>query len=358
MDERSVAWLSVGRAAVPDSVKQAVLSVFPDPIDALMADVSAMGSNRQSMAPQQTLDSFVRHDEMRRDIEWLSAPGRSVLGFSDPRFSRLLREIPNPPTVIYCEGELALLGQPAIAVVGSRNPTPVGCESAMRFAGAIGDHRVTVVSGLALGIDSVAHRGALDTAGSTIAVCATGLDMVYPRCHRNLAREIKESGLMLSEFPPGTGVRRHHFPQRNRLISGLSLGTLIVEAGLGSGSLITAGFAADQGREVFALPGSVNSPLSRGPHQLIRDGACLVETPSQILEALCLAKVEKTGHDPQVDKPARDGGILDFVDFAPTPINEIAQRSGLTIAKISAMLIRVELQGLVKTCAGGYIRLR
>lgn len=182
--------------------------------------------------------------------------------------------------------------------------------------------------------------------------------MVYPRCHRNLAREIKESGLMLSEFPPGTGVRRHHFPQRNRLISGLSLGTLIVEAGLGSGSLITAGFAADQGREVFALPGSVNSPLSRGPHQLIRDGACLVETPSQILEALCLAKVEKTGHDPQVDKPARDGGILDFVDFAPTPINEIAQRSGLTIAKISAMLIRVELQGLVKTCAGGYIRLR
>ena len=358
MDERSVAWLSVGRAAVPDSVKQAVLSVFPDPIDALRADVSAMGSNRQSMAPQQTLDSFVRHDEMRRDIEWLSAPGRSVLGFSDPRFSRLLREIPNPPTVIYCEGELALLGQPAIAVVGSRNPTPVGCESAMRFAGAIGDHRVTVVSGLALGIDSVAHRGALDTAGSTIAVCATGLDMVYPRCHRNLAREIKESGLMLSEFPPGTGGRRHHFPQRNRLISGLSLGTLIVEAGLGSGSLITAGFAADQGREVFALPGSVNSPLSRGPHQLIRDGACLVETPSQILEALCLAKVEKTGHDPQVDKPARDGGILDFVDFAPTPINEIAQRSGLTIAKISAMLIRVELQGLVKTCAGGYIRLR
>ena len=332
--------------------------MFPDPIDALRVDVSAMGSNRQSMAPQQTLDSFVRHDEMRRDIEWLSAPGRSVLGFSDPRFSRLLREIPNPPTVIYCEGELALLGQPAIAVVGSRNPTPVGCESAMRFAGAIGDHRVTVVSGLALGIDSVAHRGALDTAGSTIAVCATGLDMVYPRCHRNLAREIKESGLMLSEFPPGTAVRRHHFPQRNRLISGLSLGTLIVEAGLGSGSLITAGFAADQGREVFALPGSVNSPLSRGPHQLIRDGACLVETPSQILEALCLAKVEKTGHDPQVDKPARDGGILDFVDFAPTPINEIAQRSGLTIAKISAMLIRVELQGLVKTCAGGYIRLR
>ena len=317
-----------------------------------------MGSNRQSMAPQQTLDSFVGHDEMRRDIEWLSAPGRSVLGFSDPRFSRLLREIPNPPTVIYCEGELALLGQPAIAVVGSRNPTPVGCESAMHFAGAIGDHRVTVVSGLALGIDGVAHRGALDTAGSTIAVCATGLDMVYPHCCRTLAREIKESGLMLSEFPPGTGVRRHHFPQRNRLISGLSLGTLIVEAGLGSGSLIRAGFSADQGREVFALPGSVNSPLLRGPHQLIRDGAFLVETPSQILEALCLAKVEKTGHDPQVDKPARDGGILDFVDFAPTPINEIAQRSRLTIAKISAMLIRVELQGLVKTCAGGYIRLR
>ena len=358
MDERSTAWLSVGRAAVPDAVKQAVLSVFPDPIDALRADVSAMSSNRQSMTSKQTLASFVRHDELRRDIEWLSAPGRSVLGVSDPRFSRLLREIPNPPTIIYCEGELGLLDRPAIAVVGSRNPTPVGCESAMRFAGAIGDHRVTVVSGLALGIDSVAHRGALNTAGATVAVCATGLDTVYPRCHRNLAREIKESGLILSEFPPGIGVRRHHFPQRNRLISGLSLGTLIVEAGIGSGSLITAGFAADQGREVFALPGSVNSPLSRGPHQLIRDGACLVETPSQILEAVSLAKVGQIGHDDRVEKPARDGGILGFVDFAPTPINEIAQRSGLTMAKISAMLIRMELQGLVKTCAGGYIRLR
>ena len=161
----------------------------------------------------------------------------------------------------------------------------------MRFAGTMGDHQVTVVSGLALGIDSVAHRGALHTAGSTIAVCATGLDTVYPQCHRNSAREINESGLILSEFPPGTGVRRHHLPQRNRLKSALSPGILFIEAGLDSGSLITAGFAANQGREVFALPGSVNSALSRGPHLLIRDGACLVETPSQILEALALAKV-------------------------------------------------------------------
>ncbi len=358
MDDRSTAWLRVGRAAVPDSVKQAVLSIFPDPIDALTADLSAVGSNRQSTVRRQTLDNFVRHDQVRQDIEWLAAPGRSVLGLSDPRFSRLLREIPNPPAIIYCEGELALLDRPAIAVVGSRNPTPVGCESAMRFADAIGNHKVTVVSGLALGIDSVAHRGALDTAGSTIAVCATGLDTVYPRCHRNLAGEIRNAGLMLSEFPPGTGVRRHHFPQRNRLISGLSLGTLIVEAGLGSGSLITAGFAADQGREVFALPGSVNSPLSRGPHQLIRDGACLVETPNQILESLSLVEVEKIARETEVEEPVKVAGILGFVDFAPTPINDIAQRSGLTIAKISAMLIRMEMQGLVKTCAGGYIRLR
>ena len=155
MDERSVAWLSVGRAAVPDSVKQAVLSVFPDPIDALRADISAIGPSRQSMTPKQTLAGFVRHDELRRDIEWLSAPRRSVLGVSDPRFSRLLREIPNPPTVIYCEGELDLLDQPAVAVVGSRSPTPVGCESAMRFAGAMGDHQVTVVSGLALGLSLI-----------------------------------------------------------------------------------------------------------------------------------------------------------------------------------------------------------
>jgi DNA processing protein len=163
---------------------------------------------------------------------------------------------------------------------------------------------------------------------------------------------------MLSEFPPGVGVRRHHFPQRNRLISGLSLGTVVVEAGLGSGSLITAGFAADQGREVFAVPGSVNSPLSRGPHQLIRDGACLVETPVHVLESLSMLEVEEKPEQAPNNPPVWCAEILGFVDFAPTPINQIAEHSGLTMAKISAMLIRMEMQGLVKTCAGGYIRLR
>ena len=358
MDDRSLAWLQIGRAAVAESVKRAVLEIFPDPVDALKADLSVLRHGKPCTYRRQALDSFVNRSGLRRDIDWLSMPGRSVIGLTDPLFPQLLREIANPPAILYCEGEASFLSRPAVAVVGSRNPTPVGSESASRFAGAIGGHGATVVSGLALGIDSAAHRGALGTRGSTIAVCATGLDTIYPRCHRKLACDITDAGLMLSEFPPGVGVRRHHFPQRNRLISGLSLGTVVVEAGLGSGSLITAGFAADQGREVFAVPGSVNSPLSRGPHQLIRDGACLVETPVHVLESLSMLEVKEKPEQAPNNPPAWCAEILGFVDFAPTPINQIAEHSGLTMAKISAMLIRMEMQGLVKTCAGGYIRLR
>jgi len=358
MDDRSLAWLQIGRAAVAESVKRAVLEFFPDPVDALKADLSALQQGKRCIYRRQALDSFVNRADVQRDIDWLSTPRRYVIGLTDPLFPGLLREISNPPAILYCEGETSLLSRPAVAVVGSRNPTPVGSESASRFAGTIGDHEATVVSGLALGIDSAAHRGALDTRGSTIAVCATGLDTVYPRCHRKLACEIIDAGLMLSEFPPGVGVRRHHFPQRNRLISGLSLGTVVVEAGLRSGSLITAGFAADQGREVFAVPGSVNSPLSRGPHQLIRNGACLVETPAQILESLSMLEVKEKPEKAANKPPTWCAEILGYIDFAPTPINRIAEHSGLTMAKISAMLIRMEMQGLVKTCAGGYIRLR
>jgi len=358
MDDRSIAWLRIGRAAVAESVKRAVLSFFPDPIEALKANLSALKYGKQYASRRHTLGSLVKSADVRRDIDWLSSAGRSVIGLTDPLFPGLLGEISSPPAVLYCEGRTSLLSRPAVAVVGSRNPTPVGVESAARIAGAIGDCEITVVSGLALGIDSAAHRGALDTRGSTIAVCATGLDIVYPRCHRKLASEIIDLGLMLSEFPPGVGVRRHHFPQRNRLISGLSLATVVVEAGLGSGSLITAGFAADQGREVFAVPGSVNSPLSRGPHQLIRDGACLVETPVQILEALSVPEVAEKAEDTHEKPPVWCAEVLGFVDFAPTPINQIAEQTGLTMSKLSAMLIRMEMEGLVRTCAGGYIRLR
>ncbi|HCK76948.1 MAG TPA: DNA-protecting protein DprA, partial [Gammaproteobacteria bacterium] len=213
MDERSLAWLQIGRAAVAESVKRTVLKFFPDPVDALKADLSAWRQRKQCIYGCQVLDSFVNRVGLQQDIDWLSTPGRYVVGLTDPIFPELLREIANPPAILYCEGEASLLLGPSVAVVGSRNPTPVGSENAFRFASTIGDHETTVVSGLALGIDSAAHRGALHTRGSTIAVCATGLDMVYPRCHQKLACEIVDVGLMLSEFPPGVGVRRHHFPQ-------------------------------------------------------------------------------------------------------------------------------------------------
>jgi len=358
MDDTNFAWAHIGRAAFPEAVKRTVLQFYPDPLEALHADLSALsGQARADCATGPTLASRCDPRMVAQDTQWLDQAQRSVIGLTDPLFPSLLGEISCPPTVLYCEGDSALLREPALAIVGSRNPTPVGAELAHAFAMELSASGIVVVSGLALGIDSAAHRGALKAPGPTIAVCATGLDTVYPRTHQRLARQVTATGLTLSEFPPGTGVRRHHFPQRNRIISGLSLGTLVVEAAGGSGSLITAGFAADQGREVFAIPGSVHSPLSRGPHQLIRDGACLVESVQQILQALPLPQKALEPAQCAEKPPSWCSTALTAIDFAPTSVDLIAKRSGLTISDLCAMLIRMELAGLVRSCRGGFIRL-
>lgn len=223
---------------------------------------------------------------LKPDLDWLGEPHHYLLVWSDPDYPPLLREIPDPPVMLYVMGDRRVLSRPQLAIVGSRNPTPMGRENARAFAKSLAGAGLVITSGMALGIDGAAHRGALEAGGKTIAVAGTGLDRVYPSRHRDLAHDIVRHGALVSEFPLGTPPKPENFPVRNRLISGLSLGTLVVEAALQSGSLITARLATEQGREVFAIPGSIHSPQSRGCHALIRQGVKLVETAQDILEEL------------------------------------------------------------------------
>ena len=358
MDAQCLDWLRVARSRLPDGAKRLLLERYPDPARALTADFSRISSAaRLPGSGRLMMKSFCDAQAVARDRAWLKRTAATVVGLTDPHYPRLLRQIPDPPVVLYCLGDTGLLQVPALAIVGSRNPTPVGREIARNLARQLAGGGAVIVSGLAVGIDGAAHQGALDAKGATIAVCATGLDTVYPRYHQQLAGLIGHSGLLVSEFPPGTGVKRYHFPRRNRIISGLTLGTLIVEAARKSGSLITAFFAAEQGREVLAVPGSIHSPLSRGPHRLLRDGARLVESIADILEELPALGMAPAASDSAAAGSVRANPVLDAVDFAPTSVDQIMERSGLTITEVCAMLIRMELAGAVRSCAGGYIRL-
>ena len=246
-------------------------------------------------------------------------------------------------------GRRELLARPCLAVVGSRNATPQGASDAERFARAFSDAGLTIVSGLALGIDAAAHRGGLEGAGSTIAVLGTGADILYPQRNRELGERIARDGLIVSEFPLGTPPHGANFPRRNRVISGLARGCLVVEAALASGSLITARFAAEQGREVFAIPGSIHSPHSKGCHALIKQGAKLVESAQDLLQEL---GVEAAVAASTAAVPA-DAGLLAQLGYDPCDIDTICARSGLTADRVSAMLLQLELDGKVARLPGG-----
>lgn len=300
--------------------------------------------------------------EIDRDLRWLEQPNHQLVSWEDVRFPGLLRHIPNPPVVLFVQGNPDLLRAPQLAIVGSRNPTASGRTTAKQFAQFLAASGLTITSGMAIGVDGAAHEGALDELGSTIAVTATGLDRLYPNCHRELAQRIAEKGALISEFPLGTPVRRGHFPRRNRIISGLALGTLVVEAARDSGSLITAREAVNQGREVFAIPGSIHNPLTRGCHDLIRQGAKLVETVQDILEEI--APMLGKPDPPATARPAipiptdLDSNcrrLLAALEFDPLPNDILIQRSGLTAAEVSSMLLLLELQGYVSSVPGrGY----
>ncbi len=279
----------------------------------------------------------------------------------DEAFPELLAQLQDPPEELYVLGDIDALHLPSLAIVGSRNPTRTGARNAHEFASFLGKTGFCIVSGLAQGIDTAAHRGALDAGAPTVAFLGTGIDRVYPAANRDLAHEIARNGALVSEFPLGTHPEKWHFPRRNRLISGLSLGTIVVEAARRSGSLITARLAAEQGREVFALPGSIHNPLARGCHQLIRSGAKLVETGEDIV-----AELEPlVGHMLQAGNAGKDeakkpfvhdgeyGDLLKVLDHDPSSVEFLAEQSGLTIDQVSSMLLILELEGKVEALSGG-----
>ncbi len=345
-------WLRFSHARVPIARKRAVLRATPD-IETALEQIGLLPVN----AGGHTItDALVALAPLRRDRLWLEDKARMIVGLTSPAFPERLRQIVDPPVLFYIEGQAVNWGRPAVAVVGTRNPTPSGEEFAFLLAYGLAQQGIIVVSGLARGIDSAAHEGALAAGGQTVAVCATGLDSVYPRENRRLAARIKTGGSLLSEFQIGTTVRRHHFPQRNRLISGLTQGTVVVEAGSRSGSLITARMAAEQGRTVFAVPGSVSSPLSKGVNALLRDGARLVETVADITDELSLVPVITRAERPRQRSGLAPASLMDAIDDVPTPIDRLVRRTGLTVAEVSAILLSMELNGDVTRVAGGFVK--
>jgi len=289
---------------------------------------------------------------IEKSLRWLSTPGHHLLALGDADYPQALLQIPDPPTVIYAVGRVEFLGHPSLAVVGSRNATPQGARDAEAFARDLSAAGLTIVSGLALGIDGAAHRGGLSQRGSTVAVLGTGADRVYPAGHRELAHEIADRGCLASEFPLGTPPASGNFPQRNRLISGLARGVLVIEAAERSGSLITARYALEQGREVFALPGSIHSPLAKGCHKLIREGAKLVECAQDVLTELGIA-ADPPDQSANAKERETSSSLLRAMGHGPVTVDEIARATGQSAAEISAELARLEISGRVEPVAGG-----
>jgi DNA processing protein len=315
---------------------------------------------------------------LEQDLAYIAnQPDLHCLRFDDALYPRLLREIPKPPPMLFVRGDVACLSLPQLAMVGSRNPTAGGLENAERFARYLAECGFAITSGLALGIDAAAHQGALNARGKTIAVMGTGIDLIYPARHRTLAQSILDAGgALVSEFPLGVSSQAANFPQRNRIISGLSGGTLVVEAAVQSGSLITASYALQHDREVFAIPGSIHNPLARGCHQLIRQGATLVETAQDIVDQLAgliSYKRQEISRDKQSslfsgsDHTQEDAALpvldeseqalLDALGFDPLPLDLLAERTGADVGSLSAGLIGLEIKGLVQQIGACYQRI-
>ena len=359
VDARAAAWVSLQLTGAGPRRLVELLQSFGSPQAVLDASVAQL----QRVVPVATarqIGAGAPPDRRAAALAWLAEPGHDLVALDDADYPRPLLEIGDPPPLIYCLGHRELLARPALAIVGSRNATPQGVADAEAFAAALSAAGLTIVSGLALGIDAAAHRGALTRAGSSIAVVGTGLDRVYPARNRELAHDLAARGLLVSEFAPGTPPLPSNFPRRNRIISGLARGLLVVEATLESGSLITARLAAEQGREVFALPGSIHSPFSKGCHRLIRDGAKLVETAQDILEELSLAvplPVPGAGGPATVESVADDDpdaeSVLAALGHAPVDVDTLVERTGRPAAVVVAALTTLELDGRAAALAGG-----
>ena len=328
----------------PVGIFSAKQSQLCEIVDDNIARVILRGANTELVAPT---------------LKWLQKENAHVVTLADSNYPKALLEIPNPPALLYAIGHLHWLNHPSIAMVGSRSSTPQGEKNASDFAYSLCSHGLCVVSGMALGIDGAAHLGALKANGATIAVVGTGLDIVYPAKHRDLAHKIAERGLIISEFSLGTPSRAQNFPRRNRLISGLSLGCLVVEANVASGSLITARLSAEQGREVFAIPGSIHSPVAKGCHQLIKQGAKLVENVQDILEEIrnLLPANSPNGLVDSKESHSAIGletnTVLNCMGFDAIDFDTVQSLCALTTDALSAMMMMLELEGKITTLAGG-----
>ncbi len=309
----------------------------------------------------QAIEQFDWH-LIAADLAWLEHPNNEVITLEDPCYPTQLKETYDPPPLLFLRGNKQLLNRPQLAIVGSRNPSAVGRQIAFDFAYSMANQGFVVTSGMALGIDAASHEGALKATGQTIAVAGTGLDRVYPAVHKKLATAIVDSGLMISEFPPGTAAKAENFPRRNRIISGLCLGLLVVEAAKKSGSLITARLALEQNREVFAIPGSIQNPLARGCNALIREGATLVESIDDILQELPHYNQRysvKPATAQQTELDLAQQQLLNLVMFSPTSVDELVEQSQYSAEVISSMLLILELYGYVSAApGGGYLRTR
>lgn len=363
LETERAAWLAVHRTSGIGAVTfLKLLSVFQNPRNILKASRTQLSECSLS---NETIDSLRSPDwpQIEKDCQWLDANQASVITISDKDYPPLLKEISDPPPVLFVLGDKNLLITEQLAIVGSRTPTPMGERSAEEFAENLAEVGWTITSGMALGIDTACHRGALKaTKGNTIAVIGTGIDRVYPARNRDLAHQITQKGAIISEFPLGTSPLPGNFPRRNRIISGMSRGVFVVEAALRSGSLITAKQALEQGREVFALPGSIHNPLSRGCHSLIRQGAKLVETAEHIYEEL----IEILPNRPQVNIEDHNSQeailelddeyklVLNHVGFEPTAVDTVVGQSGLTADAVCSMLLVLELQGYIVSLQGGH----
>ena len=323
---------------------------------------AASGSVLREVELPEAAREFLRAanaDQVADDLDWLEASGARIVLASDADYPPLLLAAPGAPAALYVLGSVAALSTAQLAMVGSRSATAAGCVTAREFAAFFARAGLTITSGLATGIDGASHEGALAGGGLTVAVCATGLDRVYPREHHALARRIAAHGALLSELPPGTAPLRENFPRRNRLIAALTLGTLVVEAARKSGSLITARHAADYGREVFAIPGSIHSAVSRGVHGLIKDGAHLVEEAADVLSQLRIpqpppavtTQSASAPAAPELDKEYEM--LLDALGFEPATMDALVARTELPGESVASMLLILELQGRVATSPGG-----
>lgn len=354
-------------------VRQSVLQAVDNLCDVLSlssATLKAIGLDGETLtgilAWQHQDSNHPLMVEVAGIVDACNSANITILTWPDRDYPEALRHIHNPPLALYCLGDTALLRRDQIGIVGSRHATPAGLDHARRFAMTLSERGLLVTSGLALGIDGAAHAGALDAGAPTVAVIGSGPDRLYPRQHLPLGRRIAERGVIVSEYPPGTPARAGHFPKRNRIISGLSRGILVVEAGLKSGSLISARLALEQGREVFAIPGSVHSPVARGCHHLIKQGARLVETVDDVLEELgtwwslqpaMTEKPEAAGGPDLSALAEREIAVFRALGYDPLSTDALASATGLPADQLMQSLLLLELQGLVASAPGGYLRL-